>query len=126
MVIFYRQTPSHLIHSQLPEKDIPLLIGSNLNEWTPMSLLWGEDKGKTFSDAEIEERLQAVYGDNKVQFVEDFLNAYPLKTKLDALYFDTFIRLPMLKIMTHKADQGRGSCIRLCFYIRISPGISHG
>ena len=86
-------------------KDIPLLIGSNLNEWTPMSLLWGEDKGKTFSDAEIEERLQAAYGDNKVQFVDDFLNAYPSKTKLDALYFDTFIRLPMLKIMTHKADQ---------------------
>ena len=31
--------------------------------------------------------------------------AFPKKTKSDALYFDTSIRLPMLKIMSHKADQ---------------------
>lgn len=86
-------------------KDIPLLIGSNLNEWASMNLVMGPDKGKTFSDVEIEESLQKTYGDNKDLVVKEFLKAFPLKTKQDALYFDTFIRLPMLKIMSHKADQ---------------------
>ncbi|PKL24173.1 MAG: carboxylesterase [Spirochaetae bacterium HGW-Spirochaetae-3] len=86
-------------------KDITLLIGTNLNEWTSMSLLMGADRGKTFSDAEIESRLQSTYGANKDVVVEEFLKAYPAKTRRDALYFDTFLRLPILKIMTHKADQ---------------------
>lgn len=86
-------------------KDIPLLIGTNLNEWASMNLIMGPDRGRTFSDAEIEERLRAAYGDKKDLVVEEFLKAYPSKTKADALYFDTFLRLPILKIMTHKADQ---------------------
>jgi len=86
-------------------KNIPLLIGSNLNEWTSMNLVIGKDKGKTFSDAEVEERLQKKYGDKKNRIVEEFLRVYPLKSKQDALYLDTFFRLPMLKIMSHKADQ---------------------
>lgn len=86
-------------------KDIPLLIGTNLNEWAAMSLLMGPDRGKTFSGEELEQRLKTTYGDNKDSVVEEFLKAYPDKTKLDALYFDAFLRLPLLKIMTHKADQ---------------------
>lgn len=86
-------------------KDIPLLIGSNLNEWTSMNLVMGPDKGKTFSEAEIDQRLQKAYGTNKDKVVAEFLKAFPTKTKTDALYFDTYIRLPMLKIMSHKADQ---------------------
>ncbi|NCB56974.1 MAG: carboxylesterase/lipase family protein [Gammaproteobacteria bacterium] len=86
-------------------KDIPLLIGSNLNEWASMNLVMGPDKGKTFTATEIDQRLQKAYGDNKDKVVAEFLKAFPTKTKADALYFDTFIRLPMLKIMSHKADQ---------------------
>ena len=86
-------------------KDIPLLIGSNLNEWASMNLVWGEDKGKTISDAEIEALLQETYGDKKDLVVKEFLQAFPTKTKEDALYFDTFLRLPLLKIMGPKADQ---------------------
>lgn len=86
-------------------KDIPLMIGTNLNEWAAMSLLMGPDRGKTFTAQEIEQRLQATYGDKKDRAVAEFLKAYPAKTKLDALYLDTFLRLPILKIMTHKADQ---------------------
>jgi para-nitrobenzyl esterase len=86
-------------------KNVPLLIGSNLNEWAGMNLVMGPDKGKTFTDNEIEERLSATYGDKKDQVVEEFSTAYPSKTKEDALYFDSFLRLPLLKIMTHKADQ---------------------
>ena len=37
---------------------------------------------------------------------EAFLNAYPDKQKKDALYIDTMIRQPILKIMRHKAAQG--------------------
>lgn len=86
-------------------KDISLLIGTNLNEWTSMGLLRGPDSGKTFSDAEIEERLGTAYGEKKDRVVAEFLKAYPAKTKRDALYVDMFLRLPILKIMTHKADQ---------------------
>jgi len=86
-------------------KDIPLLIGSNLNEWAAMSLVFGPDRGKTLTDAEVEQRLKATYADKKDQAVVEFLKAYPSKTKTDALFFDSFLRLPLLKIMTHKADQ---------------------
>lgn len=105
-------------------KDIPLLIGSNLNEWTSMNLVMGEDKGKVFSDAEIEQRLQQTYGNNKDLVLGKFLKAFPSKTKLDALYFDTFIRLPMLKIMTHKADQNGASVYAYVFTYR-SPLAIH-
>ncbi|MDD4274844.1 MAG: carboxylesterase family protein [Desulfobacter postgatei] len=86
-------------------KDISLLIGTNLNEWASMNLIMGPDRGKTFSEAQIEQRLLTTYGEKKDRVVDEFLKAYPSKSKLDALYFDTFIRLPTLKIMTHKADQ---------------------
>lgn len=66
-------------------KDVELLIGSNLNEWTRMM---GGNQG----DLD-EETLQA------------FREAYPDKDEEDAKYTDTLIRLPMLKIMSHKADQ---------------------
>lgn len=90
-------------------KEIALLTGSNLNEWTSMNLVMGLDTGKTFTDAEIDQRLQKAYGNNKDKVVTEFLKAFPAKNKEDALYFDTFIRLPMLKIMSHKADQNGAS-----------------
>jgi para-nitrobenzyl esterase len=105
-------------------KQIPLLIGSNLNEWTSMSLVMGPDKGKSFTAAEIEERLEKAYGENKDRIVAEFLQAYPLKTKADALYIDTFIRLPMLKIMSHKADQNGAPVYAYVFTYR-SPLAIH-
>lgn len=39
-------------------KDIPLLIGSNLNEWTSMHLVMGPGDGKAVSEAKINQRLQ--------------------------------------------------------------------
>jgi len=86
-------------------KNISLLIGSNLNEWTSMGLVFGPDRGKTLSEADLNQRLTTAYGDKKDRVVAAFSQAYPTKAKTDALYFDTFIRLPLLKIMTHKADQ---------------------
>lgn len=67
-------------------KDIDLLIGSNLNEWTTMM---GGDQG-TLTDEE----------------VAAYKSAYPDKNPENANKVDTLIRIPMLKIMSHKANQG--------------------
>ena len=66
--------------------DIPLLIGSNFSEWThwmAMSMHTGLTAEQTAA----------------------FTQAYPMRQPSDAAYVDSFIRLPMLKIMSHKADQ---------------------
>lgn len=68
-------------------KDIPLLIGSNLNEWS--GILPAENVPEPS-----EELSQAI------------TSAYPNEEGLTAEQIDsTTIRLPLLKIMTHKADQ---------------------
>lgn len=67
-------------------KDIPLLIGSNLNEWT----------GYFRSDA-VEETEE---------LAEALKEAYPDKPELTAEQVDSAtIRMPLLRIMSHKADQ---------------------
>ena len=67
-------------------KDIPLLIGSNLNEWS--GFFPAEPVVQT-------EEIAAALG-----------TAYPDKPELTADQVDsTTIRLPLLKIMSHKADQ---------------------
>lgn len=66
-------------------RDIDLLIGSNLNEWTAFGN----------SQTELTPEEQAA-----------FAQAYPDKNVENSAKTDTLIRLPMLKIMSHKADQG--------------------
>lgn len=66
--------------------DIPLLIGSNLNEWSGF-----------FPTDPVEETAE---------LTEALREAYPGKPELTADQVDsTTIRLPLLKIMSHKADQ---------------------
>lgn len=67
-------------------KDVELLIGSNLNEWTGMM-------GSSQEDLTPEE-------------IQAFEDAYPNEDPDNANMVDTLIRLPMLKIMSHKAAQG--------------------
>lgn len=68
-------------------RDIPLMIGSNLNEWT------------TF--------VQSIaHTDMTEEEIASFESAYPNEDVSGAANVDTFIRLPMLKIMSHKANQG--------------------
>lgn len=92
-------------------KDIPLLIGSNLTEWTAFSQIMNmaeaqSDNKNTWSEEEIDQRLEERYGEQADKIVEAFLEAYPNKEKADALYIDSkTIRLPLLKIMSRKADQ---------------------
>ncbi len=67
-------------------KDIPLLIGSNLNEWSG------------FFPAEPVVQTEEI--------AAALRTAYPDKPELTADQVDsTTIRLPLLKIMSHKADQ---------------------
>lgn len=67
--------------------EIPLLIGSNLNEWTIFV--------PTSGHPDMTDAARAAYA-----------QAYPNEDISGAESVDTFIRLPMLKIMAHKADQG--------------------
>jgi para-nitrobenzyl esterase len=89
-------------------RDIPLLIGSNLNEWTifvPTS---------AHTNMTREER-------------NAYAQAYPNKDESGAQNVDTLIRLPMLKIMSHKADQG-GAPVYAYVFTWEDPrgGSSHG
>ncbi len=67
-------------------KDIPLLIGSNLNEWSMFV------PTEQHTDMTAEEKAE-------------YEKAYPNEDPETAMYVDTLIRKPMLKIMSHKADQ---------------------
>lgn len=89
-----------------------MLIGSNLTEWSAISLLSDVsqtqfDNPNTWSEEETDERLEAAYGDKADEIVNAFLEAYPDKTKADAVFIDSStIRIPMLKIMNAKASTG--------------------
>lgn len=76
-------------------KGIDLLIGSNLNEWTR---LMGGGQGE-LTEAE----------------TAAFEEAYPNEDAENADKVDTLIRLPMLKIMSHKADQNDGNVYAYVF-----------
>ncbi|MBQ7594371.1 MAG: carboxylesterase/lipase family protein [Synergistaceae bacterium] len=91
-------------------KDIPLLIGSVLNEWISMPLLANmavtqSDNKNFWDDARIGQELNAKYGDMTDAIVKAFLKAYPYKKRVDALYVDTWLRTRAKKAMTLKADQ---------------------
>lgn len=92
-------------------RNVPLLIGTNLTEWTGFQEIVNAadrqyDNKNTWSDAEVDKRLKEAYGDKADAIVSEFLKAYPNKKKADALYIDTMIRQPILKIMRRKANQG--------------------
>lgn len=88
-------------------RDIPLLIGSNLNEWTVWSGSEMADPNAAMSDEELASRMTEQYGDNAERVASAFAEAYPNEPATEALYVDsTLIRLPILKITAHKADQG--------------------
>lgn len=67
-------------------RNIPLLIGSNLNEWTHIM--------SSTAHPDMTDEQKSLYE-----------AAYPNEDPDAAEYVDTLIRLPMLKIMSHKADQ---------------------
>jgi para-nitrobenzyl esterase len=67
-------------------KDVPLLIGSNLNEWTTIFPFTAHEK--------MTQRQKSLYAE-----------AYPFEDPADAQLVDTQFRLTTLMVMNHKADQ---------------------
>jgi len=68
-------------------KDIPLMIGSTLNEMMPVA--YGE---KELTLEQARERLAKVYGNKTDQYIELFAKAYPDYTPQDLLSIDTVFR----------------------------------
>lgn len=85
--------------------DVPLLIGSNLNEWSIA--------GQTHSVSEAAR--------------EAFQAAYPNENAGGAGSTDTLLRRPLLKIMQHKANQGGAQVYAYVFTHEVWPvGAFHG
>lgn len=70
-------------------RDIPLLIGSNINEWAGM--------GGT------------IYNNMTSEQVALYEEAYPEFSATNAPYVDSFIRLPMIALTNAKAQQNAGN-----------------
>ena len=91
-------------------KDIPLMVGSVLNEWVSMPLLANmavtqSDNKNNWDDAKVDAMLKEKYGDKSEAVASAFLKAYPYKKKADALYVDTWLRSRAKKVAALKADQ---------------------
>ena len=91
-------------------KDIPLMIGTALNEWVTVPLFadmartQGDNKN-FWDDAKVGEMLVAKYGGKSDAVASAFLKAYPYKKKADALYIDFALRAGALTTMNAKAEQ---------------------
>jgi para-nitrobenzyl esterase len=93
-------------------KNIPLLIGSNMTEWNTIYAYFFGDIAKAQTDnknnwtpQQVNEKLNAKYGDKATAIVNAFAKAYPDRNKADALFVDSFLRTPALKTARLKADQ---------------------
>lgn len=82
-------------------KDIPLLIGSNLNEW------------------------EYIDSETTSEIIDAFQSAYPNIDEVNASRVDAMLRAPLRKITTHKADQG-GAPIYSYVMTYGAPGSTHG
>ena len=104
--------PVDPVEGGFPEqaKDIPLLIGSCLNEWLPVPLFANmavtqSDNKNFWTDAQVSEKLREKYGDITDIVIKEFRKAYPHKKEADSLYVDTWLRTRAKKTMNIKSDQ---------------------
>lgn len=82
-------------------KDIPLMMGSTLNELMPT--VYGE---KELTLEQAKERLAKVYGDKTNQYVELFAKAYPDYTPQDLLSIDNTFRPFTIRTADARGEQG--------------------
>lgn len=104
--------PQQPVGEQYPAmaKEIPLLIGSNFSEWEsfPLQLDFGKslaDNRNTWTNEQIQQKLNAHFGEKSADIQTAFKQAYPTRNVADVLYADTFLRLPAIKTARLKADQ---------------------
>lgn len=81
-------------------KDIPVMIGSTLNEMMPVA--YGE-KALTLEQAR--KRLEKVYGSKTNQYIELFAKAYPDYTPQDLLSIDTVFRPYTIRTADARAEE---------------------
>ncbi|WP_417363826.1 carboxylesterase/lipase family protein [Galbibacter sp.] len=81
-------------------KDIPLMIGSTLNELMPT--VYGE---KDLTMEQAKERLEKAYGDKTDHFIELFAQAYPDYTPQDLLSIDTVFRPFTIRTADARAEE---------------------
>ncbi len=81
-------------------RNIPLLIGSNLNEWNFSMGGANQDESAVLST------LRRSYGENAEAILDAFKRSYPNVNVGNAALLDMMLRAPLLKISAHKADQG--------------------
>lgn len=94
---FLPEQPVHPEGFAETAKDYALLIGSNLNEWNAFM-------ADALRHENLSEEALAAYAD-----------AYPNEDPAGAEDVDTLLRLPLLKITAHKADQEGGSVYSYIF-----------
>lgn len=93
-------------------KNIPLLIGSNLTEWNTIYAYFGDthkaqtDNHRRWNAAQTAARMQEKFGSRSDAVAKAFAVAYPGRKPADALFVDTFLRIPALKTARLKAEQG--------------------
>lgn len=103
--------------------NIPILIGSNLNEWAMMTGGMGLDAD--MAESEVLERLTETYGDSAQEILDAFKAAYPKEAPVNALAVDSMLRVPILRTMTHKADQN-GAPVYAYLFTHGAPACFHG
>lgn len=91
-------------------KDIPIMIGTAMTEWTTMGMLgqaskYKNDNKNTWSQEEVNRKLKEQFGNQAEVVVDAFKQAYPERPVADVLYVETMLRAPALKTARLKADQ---------------------
>lgn len=91
-------------------KNIPLLIGSNMTEWETVPEMadpvhYESDNPFTWDEATVKEKMTEKYGDRADKVAAAFQKAYPDHRAGEAVYADTFLRMPARKTAQLKADQ---------------------
>ncbi len=101
-------------------KEIPIMIGTAMTEWTTMGMLaeidkYRTDNRNTWPQEEINRRLKERFGNRLQSVVNAFRQAYPERSIADVLYVDTMLRTPAIKTARLKADQNGGAVYNYMF-----------
>ena len=90
--------------------DVPLMIGTALNEWVtlldlPKMMTLQSDNKNNWTDEQVKQKMKEKYGDKADAVASAFKKAYPNKKPADALFVENWLRQYMLQAMNTKADQ---------------------
>ena len=118
--------PVHPVGTKFAEqsRDIPLLIGSVLNEFTTivrkeaMDLL--ADNRRNWDQDKVLAKLKEQYGSKAEAVLAAFLKAYPSKLPADAYFVDVPFRLGTLETARKKAEQ-KGAPVYTYMFTYESP-----